>query len=63
MEGAEARQLRTRRPCRHIHLAKVVKNVALREGLFGEGNVIVIVEIAPEGLDPGKFPPHALLIR
>ena len=31
--------------------------------LMGEGSAVVVVEVGPERLDPGKSPAHALLKR
>ena len=62
-ERAKARQFRLRRSRMHRRLWEVVENLAGREIVFAERNVVVIVEVGPEGRHPGESPPHAYLIR
>src|ERR1700730_3495288 len=48
-ERAKARQFRAPRSRRHRRFGEVVRDFALRQFVFGEGNVVVVVEVSPEG--------------
>src|SRR5580692_9159719 len=45
-----------------IELAEIVKDLAFPELFLGEGNVVIEIEIAAEGRDPGKSPAHARFV-
>ena len=62
VEGAEAWQLGIGRIRWNRCFFEVIDGLAAGELVLGEGDVVIVIEVAAEGGDPGKAPTHARLI-